>query len=288
MSEDLQERINAIVARYKPEIDRLEAEGQRLKNDYEEPSAGGAIVGVDFQVEWKDERIVFDLPSITMRDKRVAFDVPQVTMKTRKVIFHTPSIRMVRKKVGEYPEIHGWTIKWKPIYAHVPEPFMERQEISFDIPEVKMDRVDLTIQIPEFRMERVEWVISLPQFTLINVRAETEELKAKGDELSRRGAELSARMKAEIQTVIQGVSSTAQEVLTEESDNALAAFDKAIGQVSGAIDQLVARKIDPIKVPAEGGDVNLRKTLAELIASRETAAAAFDEVNEATPLPLAA
>jgi hypothetical protein len=279
MSDPLKEKIDAIVARYKPEIDRLTAEGQEMEDGFEEPSKGGAMIGVDFEAEWADTKVIFDVPSITMRDRDVSFDLPSVTMRTRKIIFDTPSVRMRRVKTGEYPEVHGWTIKWKPIYIDVPEPFMERQEISFDIPEVTMERVNLRLAIPEFRMKRVEWVLRLPQITVVNVRAETDALKAKGEDLSRRAAELAARMKAEIETAIGGFSASSSEQITRESQNVRGKFDTAIRQVSGAIDQLVARNVDPIKVPAGTGDINLRKTLTELMAERDRVSAQFEEVN---------
>lgn len=53
-------------------------------------------------------------------------------------------------------------------------------------------------------------------------------------------------------------------------------FDGAIQQVKTAIDDMVARKIDPVKVPAEGGSINLRKTLTQLVAERDRTTAEIE------------
>lgn len=285
----LQEQIDAVVARYQPEIDRLEAEGKQMEDDVEKPSTAGAIIGVDFKVDWKDTTLAFDLPKVTMKRQDFSFDTPSVRMKQKKVVFHTPSIRMVTKVVGKYPCFKK--LKWHSckIKTKVPETFMERQEISTDIPELFMERQEIGFDIPEFRMERVEWKLKLPRFTVINVSAEVQQMEDRGDAMKARGETLAAAMKAEIDSLLIGGGAAGSQAYFEQRALIAKPFDEAIAAISRSIDEMVAKRIDPIKVPAEGGDINLRKMLAEVMAQRDAAIAQFDaQIEEPADLPLAA
>lgn len=62
MSEELQDKINEITARYKPELDRLQEEGQALGNQSLDPETAECVINVDFDLDWKDREIVSDLP----------------------------------------------------------------------------------------------------------------------------------------------------------------------------------------------------------------------------------
>ena len=272
----LQERIDAIVARYDPMFKALEAEGQQMQDDFEEPSPGGAVLTVDFDVSWNKTDIKLDIPSARMRRYDISFDLPEVRMNRKDMSFDTPSTRMVRKKVGEYPCFKGW--KWYScdIIIDVPEFFMDRQEISMDIPEVYKKRVDIAFDLPEFFMNRVEWSLHLPQFKIINVSAEVQEMEDRGKNLRAKSEQLSAAMKAEIDTVLANAFSEGSQTVVEKRNAVTAPFDAAIGQITKTIDELVAKKVDPIKVPANDGNINLRKTLEEVVAQREAALANFD------------
>jgi hypothetical protein len=267
----LQEQIQAIQDRYRPQIEDLKRRAQQVVDDYEKPSSVGPAIGVDFKIDWKDVEIIFDVPSVTMKETRISLDIPEIFSESQTIIFHTPSIRMVDRKVGEYPEWHGLRVVWKPIIISVPETFMEEQRIVFDLPSVTMKRHDWKIDIPEFAMERVRWVIGLPQFTVINVRAETAEMQQKGERLKAEGAEIGARMKSEINAVISGMKAASSQEEIGVKNEAIAVYDSAIAKVTTSINELVARGIDPIKVPTESGDINLRKQLADLVAKRTEA-----------------
>jgi hypothetical protein len=273
----IQEQIQSIQERYKPQIEDLQRRGQQLVDDYEKPSEGGAAIGIDVKVDWKNEEIIFDVPTITMRLTTLSFDLPEVFSERQTIIFHTPSVRMVDREVGRYPVFEGFKVKWKPIIISVPEHFMEEQKIIFDLPSVKMKRQEIKLDVPEFKMETVKWVLKLPQFTVINVKAETTKLKEAGEQLKSEGEILSSRMKSEIEAVVGGMKAgSAQGILGAKNDVA-AGYDIAIAKLKLSIDELAAKGVDPIKVPTDKGDVNLRKQLAELIAQREAALGKFDQ-----------
>jgi hypothetical protein len=285
---NLEQQIKSITDRYQPAIEDLKARGARMVEDYEKPGAVGAVIGVDFDVEWKEEVIIFDLPSVTMKTTEISLDIPEVSMETQTIIFHTPSVRMVSRKVGQYPEFHGFTVRWKDIIIDVPEPFMEEQKMIFDLPSVTMKRQDWKLDLPEFTMETQRWVIKLPHFTVKNVNVETGKIKASGQKLKEEGEELGRRMKAEIDNVISTGKAMSSHGSVEPINQIAAQFDGAIAALNKAINELVAKGIDPIKVPGQNGDINLRKQLAELIAQRETALAAAKTMEVTAPEALKA
>lgn len=265
--------IKAITDRYQPLLADLEARGKKLGDDFEKPDNWEAVLGVDFDIEWKDNEIIFDLPSVTMRTQDISLDLPEVTMVDNTIVFETPSVRMVTKKVGQYPEIHGWTIEWKDILTEVPETFMQEQRIVFGLPSVTMRRQDWKIDIPEFRMEQQRWVVKLPSITIKNVRVETQKVEDAGKQLAAEGKALGDRMKVEISTATSFGGAIAQQDGIAVQSEVAKSFDTAIASIAQTIQELVAKGIDPIKVPGDQGDVNLRKQLAELIEKRDAAVA---------------
>lgn len=281
---NIEKKIKEITDRYQPAIEDLKTRGARMADDYRKPSAAGAVIGVDFDIDMKDQEIVFDLPSVTMKTTEISLDIPEVTMERQTIIFHTPSVRMVPRVVGRYPEFHGLSIEWREIIMHVPEPFMEEQKIIFDLPSVTMKRQDWKIDLPEFKMETQRWVITLPQFRVTNVNVETDKIKASGKRLQEEGEQLGERMKAEINAVLSTGQATGFQNNSEIKNQIAAQFDSAIAALNQAIADLVARGVDPIKVPGEKGEINLRKQLADLIAQRELALATT-EARDATPEP---
>lgn len=272
----LQERIDEIVSRYKPEFDQLQADGKQMEKDFQEPSKVDAVINIDFDISWEKTDIVLDIPSVKMKTCDISFDLPSVKMNRKDMSFDTPSVRMVNKKVGEYPCFKGW--KWYScdIITKVPEFFMERQDISMDIPEVIKERHEIKFDLPEFFMNRVYWSLHLPQFKVVNVKAETQAMQDKGDALKARGEKLGTAMKAEIDALlVGGLSEGAQDVATNR-DLVAKPFNDAANLISKTIDELVAKKIDPVKIPASDGNINLRQSLVDLVTQRDAELAKFD------------
>lgn len=272
----LQEEIDRIVARYEPQIKAIEDESRKIQDDFETPSDAGVAIGVDFDVSWEKTDVKIDIPSVRMKYRKMSLDIPEVSMKTRRIVFDTPSVRMVTKVVGKYPCFKGIKIYSCDAKMDVPEFFMERHEIKMDIPEFSMKRIEIKMDMPEFFMERKEWSLHLPQFKIINVKGSINEMKDKADSLRQRGEAIAIAMQSEISAVMAGGLGSNASAINAERAKISASFDAAIFSASDAINSLVSKKVDPIKVPADGGEINLRKHLDSLIADKEKALADFD------------
>lgn len=273
----LSDRIEAIKAKYAPQIKALQDDGKRLEDETKRPSDIGGIIGIDFRVDWKDEDIIFDVPRVTMRDQGFSLDLPEIGSARQHIAFDVPDVRMVDREVGKYPEVHFPSVVWKPIIITVPEPYMRRQDIYYDLPTVTMKRQDFVIGIPEFRMERVRWVLKLPQFTVVNVHAQIDRAKEEGESLKTKSQALAANMRSEIehevalfkQQVANGANGTKQQISNS--------FDGALGQIGKAISDLQAQRCDPVKVPTDGGNINLRKMFSDVTDAKTSALAKFGD-----------
>jgi hypothetical protein len=275
----LNKRIEAIKKEYEPRIQALKEKGKQLEDDYDEPSAVGATVGVDFKIDWKDVELIFDVPKVSLVDKKIVIDLPELRSNSERIVFDVPDVRMVNRKVGQYPEFHGLTVVWKDIVISVPEPYMRRVEIVFDVPSVTMRQQTIVLGIPKIDMDRVRWVVGLPQFTVISVSAQTQEIKKKGDALAAEGQQLGSEMKAKIEAEVANFRATVLSG-TQVTKSAVAnQFDAALGSVKSAIDRLQAQGVDPIKVPATTGNVNLRKTYTDLATKRSEALGDLDKIS---------
>lgn len=276
-----QQRIDEITARYKPRLDEIAQKGKQIEDDFSRPSDIGVVIGVDIQVDWKEVDIIFDLPSVIVKDKRIVFDSPEITKNTTKIVFDIPSTRTVLKKYGQYP-VTEWdglkvTVRWKDILVEVPEFYMKRVDIVYDLPSVIMTRKEIVLGIPEFTMQQQKWVIRIPQFTIVNVSAKTEEIKKRGEILEREAQFIAEQMNQEIQAEIAKFNGTAiGEAFTGKNDVSNV-FDKTLGDIKSTIDELQAQGCDPIKVPTENGDINLRKIYDEVTSHKEQVLAEFEQ-----------
>ena len=269
----LQEQIDSIKTRYQPQIEALKQRGEALRDKCGKPDDIEAVIGLDFTLEMARTEMSFDLPSVTMKEHHVALHIPEIISERQTIIFDTPSVRMVRKVVGRYPEFHGFKVVWKDIIIDVPEPFMEEQRIIFDTPSVTMKRQDWYVKIPEFTMQRVDWSFDVPQITVKNVKGQVRWAEEEGRKLKAEGEAIASAMKADIAAVIGGTQANTLQETQQISADAAGAYDAAITKMKAAIDELVAKGVDPIKVPTPNGNVNLRQQLADLVAARAQALA---------------
>jgi hypothetical protein len=283
LNQALKDRIEEIKKAYDPKIQALKNKSEILKKDMDgkKPSDWEAVIGVDFKVEWKDQKLSLDLPSVSIRNQEISLDLPEITKSTEHIALDVPDVRMVRVKAGEYPEFHGFTVKWSPIWIHVPEPYMRRVDIYYDLPSVTMRRQSYILGLPEFKMERVEWIMTLPEFTVNNVSATISDMKGRGEALGAEGTKLGADMKAEIEREIalfQGSIKNAMSTTKLEIGNT---YNQGLGELRIAIDSLAAQGIDPIKVPTDKGDINLRKAYDDLDTAKNRA---INEITVAIPV----
>ncbi|MBV7258859.1 hypothetical protein [Erythrobacter crassostreae] len=267
---DLSERMKAITAKYKTRFDDIEDDA---------PDATGldAAISLDFEVEMKTIAVKLDLPQVTMKLQEWKFDLPQVTMKDKRIVFHVPAMRMVKRKVGEKPEVHGWTIKWKPIYMHVPEPYMRKNEIVMGIPEVKMGTTSIKLDVPEIKMQTTELKFDVPQFTLKSISAEAAEMedRAKAEsesmqsELSAARGEIMGGAREKVVDASYLMFSCLRTQIQMKRDETSAMFEPGLALMRGALTKLSDAGADDAKKAAT-------KQLTDLIGKRDAALKKFD------------
>ena len=259
-SEQLKATTDAIQAKYKPELEELKAKGQKIKDDVGKPNAAEGAIGVDFDVTMKTQDIIFDVPTATMRTQNLSLDLPEFNMVQNRIVFDLPEAYMRDDVIADNP-LTG------KIIISVPDFRMVQNVIILDLPSVTMKTQSLSLDLPEFGTERITWKLDIPEFKAKSVDVAIKKAQAEGDELSKKGKSLAARMQSELQQAVSDLMS-GKNGTTPPASQALEPYDKAIKSLMDSIDACVAKGIDPIKVPAEGGDKNLRKQLQELVDQR--------------------
>lgn len=271
----------AMKTRLKGLTETFEQRADALKEEAPDPSTIEAVVNIEFDVEWSDQEILFDLPEFTMKTQEWVLDLPQVTMRDRVMIFHTPSVRMVRKKVGQYPEIHGFTIKWKDIYIDVPEPFMEEQRIVMGIPEFTMAPTSMKLDIPEVTMRTQRIVLGLPQVRLRSVSGTARAVGEKAEALQQEANDAIARARGEVaREGSVGIAKRANSLFSclrtgiqMKKDETLAMLEPAIVMMQQSITKLNGIKADEARAKA----ADLQRQLAEVTQRRAAIETRFAE-----------
>lgn len=277
MSDEFQQKVDEIEQKYRPELDQIEAEGHDLSEDAKDPNAVGAVIGIDFDVEMKEKALSFDLPTVTMRNRELSLHLPVIKKNRQRIVFDIPTMTMETYCAFKRPVVRWPRVKMECVYLDKPVFRMKRHEIIYDLPSVTMERKSFTLKVPEFGSKTHTIILKIPQFTVKNFRVETEKLQRRGEELRERGEAIAKRMEAEVQALITtffGAASTGQIGIRQEVENS---YSGAIGQIEGAISELDAQKVDASKVPAEGGNLNLRKVLVDLIEERDRAIKTINE-----------
>lgn len=278
MSEEFEAKVAEVTKRYQPEIDQLEAEGKKLADDPNEPNAPEMMIGIDFGIEWKNRSLSFNVPTVTMKNKTIALDLPKIEKNRSRIVFDVPTVTMETYCAFKKPVVRWPKVTMECVYLDKPVLRMKKHEIVYDLPSVRMERKEFVLKVPQFGSERREIIVKLPEFTAKNTRVEVKRLVDRGRELKERGEALAARMEAEIKGLIAsffgGVSDEAV-TLRHEVENG---YNGAIGEVEASIAELGAQKIDASKVPAENGNVNLRKVLSDLIDQRTAVVGQIDQL----------
>lgn len=310
IQETLKEEINEIVASTQSKTGTLSEKAEQ-SNDLTQgvatgagtaigSSLGGPVGGAvgaylsDFltkffvvETSMNTVKISMDLPEVTMKNQDWIFDLPTVTVKDSDIIFHLPSIRMKRVKTGEYPEFtcHGFppkcTVKWSPMWADIPEPFMEEHRIVIGIPEFYMNEQRFVVGVPEITMKQRDISFDLPSIT-IKTRADigkevSEEAMALANEtkilVDQKKNSLKERMKIEIIPKAISMMNCFRENLNEQKQGIYNSFDPAINQVTEALKNLKAQS-----VPEDDDDyIKVKTNLDQLLEKRKEALAKIDK-----------
>jgi hypothetical protein len=271
MGGELSREIKTISQRFEPEFKRIE-EGA--------PDTGGldAALMLDIDIQWETVAIALDLPEVVMKLQEWKLDLPQVTMRDKRIVFHTPSARMVRKKIGQYPEVHGWKIKWRDIFVDVPEFFMQEHVIIVGIPEVRMDTTSIKLHIPEFAMRTQTLKFDVPKISVKSIRVEAKELEQEANELAATmQQEIAAKRSQVLGTGRDRIVAAASTLFTclrtqiqMKRDEAAAMFEPGI-----AMFQQTLSKLQSAGATEEAE--RTRQRLTELLSRKEEAFRQFDE-----------
>jgi methyl-accepting chemotaxis protein len=183
-NERMQQRIELLTeeydARFKQVGDSLREDGENLEEEYDS-SIGGKV---KFDIKMVEQKMVFDLPSITFGHKKIKFDLPSVTNKLKRIVWSEPKITMEDRKVGESPSVkckkddfgipYSCTTTWKPIITKVPVTTMVKKEIKIEIPEISMRTQEFNIPEVKITLSRQEIIMHLPSITVTDVEVEAE------------------------------------------------------------------------------------------------------------------
>lgn len=285
--------IEALQQQYKDDLKKIEGEtaakqqefkqrGDELSDDAQEPFK------FDLTVKWTTKTFRLHLPQVAMKDREVSLDLPQAEMKRQEWIFHTPSIRMKRVKIGEYPEFHGFTVRWSPIWADVPEPFMQEQRVVLDVPEFKMGRTSFVIGVPEFSWRETQFKIDIPEITVhdisIVIPLETEDMQRKASELKADAERYAGDAKAAYQQTTRDFQNRLGSAITE---NITQRFTTARADLIAKRDHIVAefekhlttiRMIKGTPAAAENPELmaQMQKNEADILANQAKAVSDID------------
>jgi hypothetical protein len=279
LQQELDQKVNAIEERAKEKVAEFEKRGEELGNE------ANAKFKLDITVRWKNRDLSLDLPQVAMKTKKMSMDAPQVTMRTKNIVFHTPSVRMVNKKTGQYPEFHGFTVRWKDIITKVPETFMQKQEISMDIPEFRYDRTNWSMDIPEVKMKRTNFVMKLPEFRVGDIQfvvpIDNSDMKQKAEDLKADALKFAADVQAEADALAVEYKQKFMARGFTGANETLATSGKALAEKKAEIEKVYDDKIAIAEnVLSEGKgklsseDVKAGETnKAQLVAKRKEALA---------------
>lgn len=275
LSISLKDKIKAVTSKYEGEFDRLQKDG---------PDPDNAIEGwlkIDIDVTWEVVSIKFDLPEVTMKLQEWSFDIPQTELVQREIIFHTPSVRMETRKVGQYPEFHGLTVRWKDILIDVPVPFMQEQKIIMGIPEFRMGRVAVKLHVPEFTMKTQEIKLNLPQFTVKNVNAEIRKVEDRSDQLqAAMKSDLASARKTVIDTSGSQIAKAANTMFTCLRTNIQMKKDQTLSILEPSITMFrdTASKLRSINAnEAAGRAADMEAKLSEMLERKAQIGKDFDK-----------
>lgn len=245
-------------------------------------------------VTWKDETIIFNVPSVTVKNQKLIFGVPQVTVNNRHVIFDTPSVTMTMVKVGQYPQttctdtwiiagpvktkgVPSCTVTYHDIMTNVPKTIVQHQDIVIGIPEFTLANTQVVIGVPEITSRQVKWVLGLPQFTVKSIALNEKKVQDESNALQDDVASKKQNMVTDVSNDIHNEygcfrSSVASQRVTAETQ-----FNTALSQLDASIQSVRGMGADPSNLKDATGNVtNLVAQRNDLQTKKDQALASFD------------
>lgn len=257
----------AIQKKYADKFKKLEQASEEIAEDAPEGEENAFGVDIDFS---KTDRVSFEIPEFRMKTTEVILDLPSVTMKTKKIVWSEPETKMENRKVGEYPEVHGFTVKMKPIITKVPVVVMKKKEAKIDVPEFSMKQQKISFDIPEiFRTKKV--IFDIPRIIVRSTEDAEEETKKGSEEIER-----SADMLAKAQTL--ELKELSIQKLQQEKEKLKVQHAAAQKQINDSIASVKKAGADPKNlVSKDGTKTNLIALMQNIDSDFEKGYKAIDD-----------
>lgn len=284
----LENRLSKLQEKYKEIFEEVERDTIKESEKLEDESDGSIAGKFKIEIEMVEQKISFDLPSITSGYKEIIFSVPEVTMKTKKIVWHVPELKMERRKVGERPEIVCRNVRnsfgimgeecrtrWKPIYSNIPVTEMVKKEIKIDLPKITMK--DHSIEVPDVKIEmkRQEVILHLPSITFSDVEV---EIKKESKELKRNTDNKVARVQMNYEAESKKIISEECSIIFDLEIDKLLEEEKSLRNIFDPIITDMKNKIKSIK--SQGATSELKKLEDQLTSLVEQYNIAINQIGD--------
>lgn len=270
---------------YQRDFQGFKEKGDQMKED---------SVAMNVDVGWSDQRIVFNVPSVTIKDQRIIFGVPQTTVVNKHMSFDVPSVTMKDTKTGQYPEttchdtwIHvgpiktkgvpSCTVTWHDIITKIPVSTMQRTDIVLGVPEFTWKDTTVVAGIPQLTNQEVTWIIGLPQFTVRSIAINSKKIESESESLQNAMAEKKEAMTKDVGGDIHSVFACYRTDVSSKRLQAETQFNSGLSQLDSSIQNVRASGADPANLKSsDGHSLNLIAQRADLARKRDDAMASFD------------
>ncbi|MGP1253563.1 MAG: hypothetical protein ACTS10_04060 [Kiloniellales bacterium] len=252
------DRVNDINARYEQQYAALQFQAQGLKDEM--PDEGEMAVGVDCDVDWVRQEIIFKTPTVTMKERHLTYDIAQVTMKLREFSFDRPVLKWGTTRAG-------------PVKLHLPKLYTETVRWSTEIPEFRWDETTTVMHVPEFSTELEKIAYHAPEFVCDEASDTVAAVRTKADGIADQIEVLQIQQRVEIDAVLRDQIADALNNLDATEAKAVQQFLAGIGGLNGSIDAILAGGLNPENVDGR----NLVAERDALRAKQEEALKAFQK-----------
>jgi hypothetical protein len=290
MDDDLKKLTDEYKTKTEGATGQIQQQADALKKD---TPSGAMVLNLDFEVKWHDQKVILDLPTVTIRDQKIVLGTPDVTIKQQTWSWDRPVIEMVRETVGKKPEFTCRSVQggaplylpgiqcdttWTDIIMDRPKVVVHREQAILGVPEFRLLQHEIVMGIPEFSMRRQEWILRLPDFILKNVQVESEKLKQRAQALDASSKNalgaIQKNFKADTEQLaaakISQVFACERTQLATNRTTVMSEIDKNIAVVQGSVNAAT-------DVHADALLAQMQKTLTDLRASRDAAEHQFTD-----------
>ena len=252
--QELQKKIDAITAKYKPQIDENTKTIDENKDD-KDP----IIVKGDCWWDMTSARL--DIPQTTFKVRKFSYDVPKTTFKNRDFSFNYPKCDWENVRVG-------------PIVTKFLKCSTATKHWSTKTPEFKMSRTEFSTKIPEFKMASKEI-----KFHTLKCKADeiyvgpskpSDDTMGKINQASANIEAAANAQQKEINAVVEQDLDARSEAFAAQLKEVEQQFDVAIAEIDKSIYDVKSNGMNPdtVMVEIDGKQLSLTAMRAQLVAQK--------------------